>query len=65
MMNIQQYSYWLDIKLMLLTLKIMFRKESSEGVDDKKLTALPSDYKAKNYGKKYDLRNGNKKGNKK
>ncbi len=62
---IQQYSYWLDIKLMLLTLKIMFRKESSEGVDDKKLTALPSDYKAKNYGKKYDLRNGNKKGNKK
>ncbi|MBQ9277142.1 MAG: exopolysaccharide biosynthesis polyprenyl glycosylphosphotransferase [Lachnospiraceae bacterium] len=59
---IQQYTYWLDIKLMLLTLKIMFRKESSEGVDDKKLTALPSDYKVKTYTKKYDL--SNKKGNK-
>ena len=59
---IQQYSYWLDIKLMLLTLKIMFRKESSEGIDDKKLTALPSDYKAKTYSKKYDL--SDKKGNK-
>ena len=58
---IQQYSYWLDIKLMLLTLKIMFRKESSEGIDDKKLTALPSDYKAKIYSKKYDLtKRGNK-----
>ena len=58
---IQQYSYWLDIKLMLLTLKILFRKESSEGIDDKKLTALPSDYKAKIYSKKYDLtKRGNK-----
>lgn len=53
---IQQYSYWLDIKLMLLTLKIMFRKESSEGIDDKKLTALPSDYKGKSYGKKYSIK---------
>lgn len=53
---IQQYSYWLDIKLMLLTLKIMFRKENSEGIDDKKLTALPSDYKAKSYGKKYSIK---------
>ncbi len=58
---IQQYSYWLDIKLMLLTLKIMFRKESSEGIDDKKLTALPSDYKTKSYTKKYNI--SNKKGN--
>ena len=59
---IQQYSYWLDIKLMLLTLKIMFRKENSEGIDDKKLTALPSDYKVKSYGKKYNI--GKKKGEK-
>ena len=53
---IQQYSYWLDIKLMILTFKIIFRKETSEGVDDNKLTALPSDYKSKNYSKKYDIK---------
>ncbi|MBQ9200060.1 MAG: exopolysaccharide biosynthesis polyprenyl glycosylphosphotransferase [Lachnospiraceae bacterium] len=53
---IQKYSYWMDIKLILLTFKIVFRKESSEGVEETKLTALPSDYKAKSYSKKYDLR---------
>ncbi|MBR1816076.1 MAG: exopolysaccharide biosynthesis polyprenyl glycosylphosphotransferase [Lachnospiraceae bacterium] len=53
---IQQYSYWLDIKLMILTFKIIFRKETSEGVDDNKLTALPSDYKSKSYSKMYDIK---------
>lgn len=37
---ITEYSYWMDIKLMLLTFRIVFRKESSEGVDTEQLTAL-------------------------
>lgn len=32
MMYIQNYSLWLDIQLILMTLKIMFIKESTEGV---------------------------------
>ena len=30
---IEQYSIWLDIKLMILTLKILFTRESTEGAD--------------------------------
>lgn len=37
---IQEYSYWMDIKLMLLTFRIVFRKESSEGVEKEQITAL-------------------------
>ncbi len=37
---IENYSLWLDIKLMLLTLKILFSSESTEGVDSKQVTAL-------------------------
>lgn len=37
---IENYSLWMDIKLMLLTLKILFSPESTEGVDDKQVTAL-------------------------
>ena len=37
---IEKYSLWLDIKLMLLTLKILFSAESTEGVDEKQVTAL-------------------------
>lgn len=37
---IENYTVWLDIKLMLLTLKILFRPESTEGVDLKQITAL-------------------------
>lgn len=33
---IQNYSVMLDIKLMLLTIKVLFRKESTEGFDNKK-----------------------------
>lgn len=36
MMYIQNYSFWLDIQLILMTLKIMFIKESTEGVEEKK-----------------------------
>lgn len=37
---IENYSVWLDLKLMLLTLKILIRPESTEGVDQKQVTAM-------------------------
>ncbi len=37
---IENYSIWLDIKLMLLTLKILFKSESTEGIDVAQKTAL-------------------------
>ncbi len=36
MMYIENYSYFLDIKLILMTAKTMFQKESSQGVEDGK-----------------------------
>ena len=37
---IENYSVWLDIKLMLLTLKILLQPESTEGIEDNQVTAL-------------------------
>lgn len=37
---IENYTVWLDIKLMLLTLKILFKTESTEGIDENQKTAL-------------------------
>lgn len=37
---IERYSLWLDLKLMLLTLKILFWPDSTEGVDNEQITAL-------------------------
>ena len=37
---IEQYSVWLDLKLMLLTLKILIKPESTEGVDSTRTTAM-------------------------
>lgn len=37
---IENYSVWLDVKLMLLTAKILFTPDSTEGVDDRQVTAL-------------------------
>lgn len=37
---IENYTVWLDLKLMLLTLKILFKPESTEGIDEKQTTAL-------------------------
>lgn len=37
---IENYSFWLDIKLCFLTAKILFQKEKSEGVDESQTTAL-------------------------
>lgn len=39
---IQNYSIWLDIKLMFMTFRILFQKETSEGISDNKTTALPA-----------------------
>ena len=37
---IENYSFWMDIKLMLLTLKILIKPESTEGVDSTQVTAM-------------------------
>lgn len=37
---IQEYSFWLDIKLVLLTFRIVFRKESSEGIEKGNIATL-------------------------
>lgn len=37
---IENYSVWMDLKLMLLTLKILIRPESTEGVDTAQVTAM-------------------------
>ncbi|MBQ9614443.1 MAG: exopolysaccharide biosynthesis polyprenyl glycosylphosphotransferase [Lachnospiraceae bacterium] len=42
---IQSYSVWLDLKLMLLTLKILLRPESTEGISEGQITALKNDVK--------------------
>lgn len=39
MMYIEGYSYWLDIKLILMTVKILCMKESTEGVAEGQITA--------------------------
>lgn len=40
---IEQYSFWLDLKLMLLTLKILIKPESTEGVSSTQTTALKNE----------------------
>ena len=37
---IENYSVWLDLKLMLLTLKILFQPDSTEGVEENQVTAI-------------------------
>lgn len=37
---IQNYSIWMDLKLMLLTIKILFWPDSTEGVEAEQVTAL-------------------------
>lgn len=40
---IENYSVWLDIKLMLLTLKILFTPDSTEGVELEQITAMKNE----------------------
>lgn len=42
---IENYSIWLDLKLMLLTLKTVLKPESTEGVDKTQTTALKNNEK--------------------
>lgn len=49
---IENYSVWLDIKLMLLTLKILFTPDSTEGVELEQITAMKN-------GQDADRRNDN------
>lgn len=37
---IQNYSVWLDLKLMLLTFKILFVPDSTEGIEENQITAV-------------------------
>lgn len=37
---IEKFNIWLDIKLIFMTVKILFQKEKSEGVDDNLTTAM-------------------------
>lgn len=37
---IENYSVWLDLKLMLLTLKILFKPESTQGIEENQTTAI-------------------------
>ncbi|MDP4152372.1 MAG: sugar transferase [Bacillota bacterium] len=34
---IREYSFWLDIKILLLTLKVIFQKDASSGIKDKQV----------------------------
>ncbi len=36
---IQNYSFWLDLKLIMLTVKVLFHKENTEGIEDWQKTA--------------------------
>lgn len=42
---IENYSVWLDLKLMLLTLKILLKPDSTEGVEQNQITASRKDIK--------------------
>lgn len=40
LLYIENYSVWLDLKLMLLTLKVLFQPDSTEGVEGNQTTAM-------------------------
>lgn len=40
---IENYSIWMDLKLMMLTLKVLFWPDSTEGVDTEQITALKAE----------------------
>ncbi len=40
---IENYTLWMDLKLMLLTLKVLFWPDSTEGVDTEQITALQNE----------------------
>ena len=40
---IENYSVWLDLKLMMLTLKVLFWPDSTEGIESEQITALKAE----------------------
>lgn len=48
---IENYSLWLDLKLMLLTLKILFWPDSTEGVETEQITALREERRKRQEGR--------------
>lgn len=48
---IENYSVWMDLKLMLLTLKILFWPDSTEGVENEQVTALREERNQSEEGK--------------
>lgn len=36
----EQYSLWLDVKILLWTVKVLFQKENTEGIDEEQTTAI-------------------------
>jgi lipopolysaccharide/colanic/teichoic acid biosynthesis glycosyltransferase len=42
---IENYSAWLDIKILLLTFKILFVRENTEGIDENQRTAMKGNSK--------------------
>lgn len=44
---IENYSIWLDIKLMILTIKVLFWPDSTEGVEAEQITALREERRQK------------------
>lgn len=46
---IEHYSVWMDLKLMLLTLKVLFWPDSTEGVESEQITALKAEKESKDF----------------
>ncbi len=55
---IENYSFWMDIKLMLLTLKVLFWPDSTEGVETEQITALREEKEWQRQQKKQELDDG-------
>ena len=51
---IENYSIWMDIKLMMLTLKILFWPDSTEGVETEPITALKEEKRKRYEAKQQD-----------
>lgn len=51
---IENYSTWLDLKLMMLTIKILFWPDSTEGVETEQITALKEEKLRRENSKRQD-----------
>ena len=43
MVYIERHSFWLDLKLILLTVKVLFQKENTEGIKEGQTSAAPQE----------------------